>query len=639
MAEQKFLTNLQLNGNQLLQAAVENQAADPSTGLVAGRVYFNTASGVFKFYDGSKWITLADAADVNSNKIINEDGSISVGTATVDGTPISVIISNDTDNGLTLETNGLKVKKYTADGTTIELDTTGGKQEFKITSAYTQGLIGSNTDTKDSDTIEGAKRYADNVKSEVIGQAGDASTAQTIMGAKAYADGVQSTVIGTNADQASADTIYGAKAYSDDNKAAVIGQAGDLASAQTIIGAKQYADDKISALTSAQQVDAGKYVKTIQQTNGEVVATFGQVAASEVSVEDSAQYFTGTTVETVLAELYEQAGTGSAITITEITSGLGDDVLKAYKIYQGDASSELNLKGTINIPKDLVVTSGSVVTGTWTGDTFVEDPSGSGKALKLTIANQTAPVYINVLDLVKDHTAGNGIQISSTNEISLVLDPTTEGFLTLSASGLKLSGVQSAIESAKSEVIGTNADQSSADTIYGAKAYSDANKEAVIGTAQDTASAQTIMGAKAYADSNKTELIGESTDAASAQTIMGAKKYADEAAQAVLGTSGDEATDNTVYGAKAYTDARETAIMAALPHYYTTTLTSPSGQSTTIAPSTHGCGLKPMVQCFDGEGNQVICQVAVSQTGAVTISWNGTVASLTIVVIGKPAAA
>lgn len=118
--------------------------------------------------------------------------------------------------------------------------------------------------------------------------------------------------------------------------------------------------------------------------------------------------------------------------------------LKTYILSQG--ISEI---GRIDIPKDLVVTSGSLVHGTWTDDTFTEDPEGPDTALKLIIANQEEPVYINTKDLVDYYTAGNGIDIDNThNTIALKLDASGEPFLTVGVDGLKLDGVQVAIDKA-----------------------------------------------------------------------------------------------------------------------------------------------------------------------------------------------
>lgn len=135
----------------------------------------------------------------------------------------------------------------------------------------------------------------------------------------------------------------------------------------------------------------------------------------------------------------------SALTISLNVAGTPtSDYLKTYILSQGT-----NEIGRIDIPKDLVVTSGSLVHGTWTDDTFTKDPEGPDTALELIIANQEKPVYINTKDLVDYYTAGNGINIDNThNTIALKLDASGEPFLTVGVDGLKLDGVQVAIDKA-----------------------------------------------------------------------------------------------------------------------------------------------------------------------------------------------
>ena len=118
--------------------------------------------------------------------------------------------------------------------------------------------------------------------------------------------------------------------------------------------------------------------------------------------------------------------------------------LKTYILSQG--ISEI---GRIDIPKDLVVTSGSLVHGTWNGDVFTEDPNGPDTAIKLIIANQTEPIYINTKDLVDYYTAGDGIDIDNThNTIAIKRDEASEAFLVVGANGIKVEGIQLAIEAA-----------------------------------------------------------------------------------------------------------------------------------------------------------------------------------------------
>lgn len=60
----RFLTHVDLAGNQILNAAFEKLATDPTTGNFEGRVYYNTASDTLKFYDGTAWNTVGDAITV-----------------------------------------------------------------------------------------------------------------------------------------------------------------------------------------------------------------------------------------------------------------------------------------------------------------------------------------------------------------------------------------------------------------------------------------------------------------------------------------------------------------------------------------------------------------------------------------------
>lgn len=99
-------------------------------------------------------------------------------------------------------------------------------------------------------------------------------------------------------------------------------------------------------------------------------------------------------------------GTAAAITIDTATTT--DGMAKSYTIKQGD-----NTVGTIDIPKDMVVSSGTVE----------KDPAGQAKGtyLVLTLANATSDkVYINVGTLVDIYTAK-----ASATQIQLVIDSTT----------------------------------------------------------------------------------------------------------------------------------------------------------------------------------------------------------------------
>lgn len=92
------------------------------------------------------------------------------------------------------------------------------------------------------------------------------------------------------------------------------------------------------------------------------------------------------------------------VTLTKDSTGL------VYTLSQG--GTEI---GKINIPKDMVVQSGSVVKGTFAPNgSFTESASGKDTALKLVIANSTDVVYINVKDLASIYTGGTTADITVT---------------------------------------------------------------------------------------------------------------------------------------------------------------------------------------------------------------------------------
>ena len=171
----------------------------------------------------------------------------------------------------------------------------------------------------------------------------------------------------------------------------------------------------------------------------------------------------GTTLTAAINDINDRLGSGftSSHTVADALVGLASSLtdlltitldvasdpgeyLKKYELKQGG-----NLIGTIDIPKDLVVVSGSLVHGTWSGDTFIESQEGPDTAIKLVIANQEEPVYINTKDLVDYYTASDGIEIDNThNTIAIKRDEASEAFLVVGVNGIKVEGIQLAIDTA-----------------------------------------------------------------------------------------------------------------------------------------------------------------------------------------------
>lgn len=102
----------------------------------------------------------------------------------------------------------------------------------------------------------------------------------------------------------------------------------------------------------------------------------------------------------------------------EVKAAPNDGYLKTYQFTYGTGSTF-----EIDIPKDLVVTAGEIIV---VNSSSPVSGLTDGTYLKLTIANQTEPVYIDVKDLCdvytgKTVTDGVSVSVSASNEISAAL--------------------------------------------------------------------------------------------------------------------------------------------------------------------------------------------------------------------------
>lgn len=192
---------------------------------------------------------------------------------------------------------------------------------------------------------------------------------------------------------------------------------------------------------------AGNFV--VQDANGNLVDGGSSITAAKIAIVDADGNFTSNDVEGALAELAEASSGGVASKTIwlnpneTVTTGY----LKTYGIYQGansyDAQTDpATLIGKIDIPKDLVVTAGKVVTVTSGVDSDGEQTSvADGTYVKLTIANQTEKIYINVADLCDVYTAEQSatqvqLAISNTNEISATIVAGSIGTTELASSAV-----------------------------------------------------------------------------------------------------------------------------------------------------------------------------------------------------------
>ena len=270
-----------------------------------------------------------------------------------------------------------------------------------------------------------AKQVAD-AKSELIGNADtDTAASNTIAGAKKHADHL--------------DTLMDARV---DALEKAIGESGSV-------------NAQITKAIEALDVDAvggnGKVITTVSETDGKIAATAidltaANVAAESTLVSDNAVAVTGTTVKDQIASLAASIKTVSKdaksysvkkLTENEVTALGESNVREAYKLIDEDGAQAGDI---IKIYKDSSLKSVAL----------------DGQTLNFTyiLANGSeSTVGVDVSNFLAESEFKNGLEVVN-HVVNVKVDAASENFLTVGEAGVKLSGVQDAINQAKSDLIG-----------------------------------------------------------------------------------------------------------------------------------------------------------------------------------------
>ena len=131
----KFVTNLDLNQNQILNATFEVLAFDPNTNLFDGRMYFNSVDGVIKIYDATAAAWRKIAAGVGEQAAIVSGGSHSTAlTITEAGGQITITpnLATSASAGLFSASDFTKLSDATSEATASKLVIRDGSGNIKV---------------------------------------------------------------------------------------------------------------------------------------------------------------------------------------------------------------------------------------------------------------------------------------------------------------------------------------------------------------------------------------------------------------------------------------------------------------------------------------------------------------------------
>ena len=283
---------------------------------------------------------------------------------------------------------------------------------------------------------------------------------------------------------------------------------------------EQEKNDRIAAINGLNaeiKGGAGKFIQSVKEDKGIITAVEADLTAAAVAYDKTADKViaNATDVSAAIKELDAKVAANKDAELTyktvkltdEEVTALGDvNVKEAYKVVSVNKEGTKTTVGDIiKIYKDSSLKSIEY--------TEVNDKSKKGQFLKYvyTLADGTEKtVYVDMSKLVDQAEVEKGIQAIDGKLSIKIAEGNEADFLTVDANGLKLSGVKTAIDTAKNEVQGKLDAE-----INRAKAAEKANADAI--TVLN--GAETVEGsvAKSVADA-KAELLG---DAAAEYNTLG----------------------------------------------------------------------------------------------------------------------
>ena len=426
MAKQ-FLTGLDLNKNELLNARIQNLASAPST-PVAGQIYYNTGDNAIYLYDGSAWQQVAIGADAAANTDELTEGSTNlyftderaqdaVATALTGGTQTNITVTYDDASN----TFSFVAENGVADSDTDDL--TEGSTNLYFTDSRARGSVSadetyitynSSTGAFSLDTANAATvAYVDQEVSDVNNTIGALTTDDIAEGTDLYYT----------------DARARAAVSSGDNTLSYNSSTGVFTANTSTLALKSYVDSQVQAssqgldvkqsvraattanitLSGTQTVDgvalvAGDRVLVKDQSTGSengiyVVVDGGAWTRAEDADSDAevtAGLFTFVTEGTSYADTGWVVSTNDDITVgtTAITftqfSGAGvisagDGLVQNGTVFDVVGTSDritVNADSidiaTTYVGQSSITTVGTITTGTWNATTIGVEYGGTG---------------------------------------------------------------------------------------------------------------------------------------------------------------------------------------------------------------------------------------------------------------------
>lgn len=280
----------------------------------------------------------------------------------------------------------------------------------------------------------------------------DAQAAAIASGTKLVKDAAAGNITVTESKDAETGALTYTIGQSDIASAALLGTVNDAATANTAFGkaAAAQAEAELVAgdlLVVQQSLTETGTVGSKIKANADAIATLNGSEAGSVSkaVADAKAELLGdaaadyNTLGKLEDKIQEVAGAAKSYEIVAVTEGLASNVKEAFKLVDEDG---VQAGAQINVYKDSALKS-----------ITLEGAEGAKQELvyTYTLADGTdEEVRVDVSKFLAEAEFKNGLEVSSVDgTVSVKIDEASEAFLSVSESGVKLAGVQNAINAAE----------------------------------------------------------------------------------------------------------------------------------------------------------------------------------------------